>query len=82
MDKITKTRLTKAQKQFNERVAYDRAVDRGVELGRTQAKKEFEDNIRISERKSNIELVRALASMTEATARAIITTIGEGGLHG
>lgn len=71
-------RITKAYLEQSLKYARDLAFADGVKVGRKQA----EDEIRIAERKTNIELVRGLGQMAEATARAIITTIGEGGLRG
>ena len=55
---------------------------RGVTEGRKQAEEEFAKDLHAQTQKANIELARALSSMVESAARAVITFIGEGGLRG
>ena len=55
---------------------------RGVTEGRKQAQEECAADLKLQERKTRIDLARTLSSMVEATARAVVTFIGKGGLHG
>jgi len=56
--------------------------DRGFKDGAASTEKRVREDVRIRERQANIDLAKALSSMTESTARAIVTFIGEGGLRG
>ena len=58
------------------------AYDAGRKLGQDEGYKTKVDELRLQERKANVELAKALAMLTENTARAIVTFIGEGGLRG
>ena len=61
------------------------AQDRGIEIGKLEGKREAAkasaDDLRVQERKANIELARSLSSALQSTTQAITTLIGEGGLR-
>ena len=77
-----KPRRTKVE-MAEERARIDRfTYDRGHRDGSAEAEKKAREDTRAKLLDANIKLAQQLGQMIEATARAVTTFIGEGGVRG
>lgn len=74
-------RKTKAERQEERDREQHYWHGRGISEGEKLAEEAYAKDLADARGKTNLELARALASMIESTARAVITFIGEGGVR-
>jgi flagellar biosynthesis/type III secretory pathway protein FliH len=75
------TRATRAEHDAQLRALYADGHSAGLRQGEKQAQEKFNLDLRITERKTSIELAKSLGQMVEATARAVVAFCSELGLR-
>ena len=77
--------MRRAQRLKERAEAAERERQRWYDQGKRDGAKETTDKAAadsdLQRRKANIELARSLSQLVEATARAVVTFIGEAGIH-
>ena len=82
MKKTRKPRETQAQQRerFARQSKYD--YDQGLQAGLRQAQAKQAEDQKLKLIEANLKLAQHLGQMIEATARAVVTFLGEGGIRG
>ncbi len=80
--KVKRIRKTKLERAAERKGEQDYWYGKGLREGREAASKEFQAELKTKLANTNIELARNLGQMVEATSRAVVTFVAEGGIRG
>ncbi len=80
MIKSSRARLA-AKLEAARNAGYADGYYRGFHTGEEQAIKRHAEDLKTQARKTDLELARALSSMVESTARAVVAFVGEKGFR-